>query len=111
MKVLNLDKLDSKQVRQLVIGGKSYPVEEMTVGNFIETTRSAERVAEASIADQIEATVEMIQRSVPTLERSLLEKLSLEQLQTIVAFVRGDAVEGVEEEKAPAKGGVKGAKK
>lgn len=97
MKILNLDKLDTKEGRQLVIRGKSHPVEEMTVENFIATTRAAEKIADASIADQIEATVEMIVRSVPTVDRSDLVKLSLESLQAIVAFVRGDAVDGVEQ--------------
>lgn len=98
MKVLNLDKLVPNEGRELVIAGVSYPVIGMTVANFIETTRVAEKMtAETSIADQIEATVEMILRSVPSIPREVLAQLSLEQLQTIVAFVRGDAVEGVEQ--------------
>ena len=97
MKVLNLDKFASSEKRQLVIAGTSYPVEEMTVENFIETTRAAEALAgETSIAKQIEATCDMIFRSVPTIDKTVLGKLSLEQLQTIVSFVRGDDIEGVE---------------
>jgi hypothetical protein len=38
MKILNLDKFASQEKRQLVIAGKSYPVDEMTVENFIETS-------------------------------------------------------------------------
>jgi len=106
MKVLNLDKLALDQGRELVIAGVSYPVLGMTVENFIETTRVAEKMnAETSIADQIEATVEMILRSVPSISRQVLGQLSLEQLQTIVAFVRGDAVDGAEEGAQASEGG------
>lgn len=105
MKVLNLDKLVPNEGRELVIAGVTYPVLGMTVGNFIQTTRAAEKMGEnTSIADQIEATVEMILRSVPSIPREVLAQLSLEQLQTIVAFVRGDAVDGVEAEQG-AEGG------
>lgn len=98
MKVLNLDKLATKQGRQLVIGGKSYPIEEMTVSNFIETTKAADRIADASIAEQIQATIEMVLRSVPSMTIGDLSSIPLETLQMIVAFVRGDDVEGVESE-------------
>lgn len=98
MKVLNLDKFAVKQEqRKLVIGGKEYVVEPMTVENFIITTKAAESMQDrASVSEQVEATIDMIARSVPTIDRAVLNGLSLEQLQAIVAFVRGDEVEGVE---------------
>jgi hypothetical protein len=99
MKVLNLDMLDTGiEKRNLRLNGNDYAVEEMTVANFIETTRVAEKIAdEPSLVLQIEATVEMILRSVPTLTKEALIGLSLVQLQTIVAFIRGDEdVDGVE---------------
>jgi hypothetical protein len=99
MKILNLDKLSIKEERELVIGGQAYPIEEMTVSNFVETTRAAERIAAAgvSIAEQIDATIEMIVRSIPTLQKEVLQGLTLEKLQVITAFVRGDDVDGVEQ--------------
>ena len=97
MKVLNLDKLAKKEGRELIVFGKTYAVDGMTVGNFVETTAVAEALAgETSLVKQVEATIEMIARSVPSIERSDLNKLELEQLQAIVAFIRGDDVEGVE---------------
>lgn len=104
MKVLNLDRLAKKEGRELVIFGKTYSVDGMTVANFIETTRAAEALAgESSLVKQVEATIAMISRSVPSIEKSELEKLELAQLQAIVAFIRGDDVEGVESgEKAAA---------
>lgn len=97
MKVLNLDKLTKKEGRELVIFGTTYAVDGMTVANFIETTRAAEALAgETSLVKQVEATIEMIARSVPSINKAELQKLELAQLQAIVAFVRGDEVEGVE---------------
>jgi hypothetical protein len=96
MKILNLDKLNTNEQRKLVIGNVSYPVEEMTVENFIATTKAAEDIKDDSLAVQIEATVDMICRSVPTIDSAILKKLSLDQLNMIVAFVRGDDVDGVE---------------
>lgn len=90
MKTLNLDVL-AKANRTITLGGKTYEVVEMTVENFIETTKAAERLGDDStFVDQVEATIEMILRSVPSIERDTLKKLSLEQLTTIVKFIRGD---------------------
>lgn len=96
MKVLNVDKLAGKEGRELVISGKTHKVNGMTVGSFVEGILAAEELAKSdSLVAQVNATITMILRSVPTLERETLEGLELEQLQAIVAFVRGDEVEGV----------------
>lgn len=101
MKILNLDSLAKTEGRQLIIFGKAYDVQGMTVGNFVETTKAAELlVGEVSLAKQVEATIDLILRSVPTVERSELDKLELPQLQAIVQFIRGDDVEGVETKEA-----------
>lgn len=97
MKILNLDKLAKKEGRELVVFGKTYAVDGMTVSNFIETTRVAELLAgETSLVKQVEATIDMISRSVPSIEKSELAKLELTQLQAIVKFIRGESVDGVE---------------
>lgn len=112
MKVLNLDKLAKKEGRELVIFGKTYPVDGMTVANFIETTRVAETLAgETSLVKQVEATIDMIARSVPAIDKAELAKLELAQLQAIVRFIRGDDVEGVEQREAAAGEGSDGEKK
>ena len=112
MKVLNLDKLTTNEGRELVIFGKTYKVDGMTVANFIETTLAAEQLAnEPSLVKQVEATIDMISRSVPSIDRADLAKLELPQLQAIVSFIRGDEVEGVETREAAAEEGGAGAKK
>jgi len=98
MKLLNLDKLGANtEERRIQVNGKSYVVDDMTVENFIVTTEAAEAISESdSMAVQVKATVEMIVRSVPTIDRVTLSGLKLESLKAIVAFIRGDDVEGVE---------------
>lgn len=104
-KILNLDKLDTKnKPRELVIGGKSHPIVEMTVANFIETTRAATKLEGAEIGEQIEATMDLICRSIPTLDRAELAGRSMETLATISAFVQGENPEAVEDTDAAQEG-------
>lgn len=94
-KILNIDTLAAAgPARQLVLNGQTHDIVEMTVENFVVSTRVAEKLVadKAGMADQIEASVEMIKRSVPTLDVSLLRGLKLEMLGKIGAFVRGDDV-------------------
>lgn len=109
-KVLNLDALSAApSERELVIGGKTYPIPKMTVDNFIETTRAAERLEKSdSLAEQIEATVQMIMRAVPGVPREALGGYSLEILGKIAAFVRGDDLEEATEALAAAQEAEKG---
>lgn len=96
MKTLNLDAL-AKTNRTLTIGGINYEVVEMTVENFIETTKAAQKLGDsAGIVEQMEAAIDMILRSIPGMEKSVLSNLNLEQLMTIVKFVRGE-MDGIEE--------------
>jgi hypothetical protein len=98
-KILNLDALSAGNAREVVIGGVSYAVPEMTVENFVETSRMADKLAanpEATVADQIEAAVDMVARCIPSAESMVLRKLSLSQLNAITAFIRGEDVEKAE---------------
>lgn len=92
-KLLNVDILSSDE-RTLVLGGEEHAVIEMSVENFLETTKAAEELqdSDASLSAQVEKAVELILRSVPTAPRALLVKTPLRHLQTIVAFVRGDDI-------------------
>ena len=93
MKVLNLDQLvESKAARVIKMFGKEHNVPDMTVENYVETTLAAEKLdTEAtSGVSHIEATIAMICRSIPTLAVENVKKLSLEQMQALVRFVRGE---------------------
>ncbi len=101
-KILNLDKLAEASAatqRALKINGKDYPIHGMTVDNFIQTSLDAERIAKAeSVVEQIQATIDMICRSVPSLPREVIGGYSLEVLSSITIFVRGEDVDGQEEQ-------------
>jgi hypothetical protein len=89
-KILNLDKLVAEK-RYLKLFGKEYLIEEMTVDNFLITSDEAEKLKdERSIPKQVDATVKMLRRSIPSCPEDVLRKLPLAQLQAVTAFVRGD---------------------
>lgn len=98
-KVLDLDKFGEDAGRTLTIGGVAYPVIEMTVDNFIETTKEAARLEKegASMAEQIDAMVSMISRSIPTVPETELRKLSLIKLGIVVNFLQGKMDQLLEE--------------
>ncbi|MFT4064272.1 hypothetical protein [Paraburkholderia sp.] len=99
-KILNLDALSQGEAREVVIGGVAYEVPDMTVENFVETTRVAQKLAadeSATVADQVEAAVDMVARCIPTAEVAVLRNLSLQQLNAITAFIRGEDVEKAQE--------------
>lgn len=104
MKVLNLDKLNKKQERHIVLNGVEYVVKPMTVGNFIQTTATAERLKDAGLAEQIEATVDMIVRGIPDIDREVLNDLPLDVLNQVVSFVRGEDVSQEQDEEKKAEG-------
>ena len=105
-KILNIDALGSDQ-RVLQLNGVEYVVEEMSVQNFIDTTKSAEQIIGRPLSEQVDESVKLIQRSIPTLPESELRRMPLRHLNAIIAFVRGeDPV--VEEGKSAEEGKAKG---
>lgn len=101
-KLLNLNQLASKEVREVQIGDKTYPIKEMSVEDFIETTKVAEEMnTETSYAKQLEATVKLIKRAIPEIESSALMGLSLDQLRALTAFIRGEDVAKIMAETQP----------
>lgn len=96
MKTLNLDALSTVK-RTITIGGQSYDVVEMTVENFIETSKAADRMSnrETSMQEQVEAAIAMIQRSIPGCPTQVLHTMTLDQLGLIGRFIRGEMDEKV----------------
>lgn len=93
-KVLNLDALAEKEVRELSLRGKTYKVREMSVADFIATSRLAQEISDdASFAEQMEASVKLIQRAVPEISVEDLHTLNLEQLAAVAKFVRGEDID------------------
>lgn len=95
-KVLNLDAVGAKEARELHLEGKAYAVREMSVGDFIETSRIAKKLeGETDFAVQMLESIKLIQRAVPDIDVAALERLNLEKLFAISRFVRGDDPEDI----------------
>ena len=92
MKVLNIDSITAEVSRTITIKGVSHPVIEMTVENFVDTTKQAERLEkeDAGIVEQVQATADSILRSVPSLDKKELYAMSLKQLGVIYRFISGE---------------------
>jgi hypothetical protein len=107
-KILNLDALPptpEEAKREIQIGGVTHPILDMSVNDFIATTREAMSMAQdenATVADHMEVTIRMITRMVPTLTAADLGGYKLKQLSAIASFVRGE--DPVDETAAPAEG-------
>lgn len=96
-KILNIDSF-AKDERSIKLDGVEYPITEMTVDNFIATSIQAQKLEGADLVQQVEATIDMIRRSVPTIPAEVLRGVKLDHLQVITSFIRGDhLVEGVED--------------
>jgi len=98
MKILNLNKIAPQSTHRIVLNDVSHAILPMTVENFVLTTAKVEELNQnnASYAEQVESTVDMILRSIPTLTRDELMDRSLDELNTVAAFVRGEDVDGQE---------------
>lgn len=84
-KLLNLDTL-VPAVKQVQIGGKQYPIVEMSVGLFAEIKRfEGSEIDSMSIADQVAAYAVLVQKLIP-LPQNVLDDLSVINLQQIFTF-------------------------
>jgi hypothetical protein len=109
IKILNLDTLPTKAPqRQITLGGVSYDVREMNVEDFIETNLAAERLE--GVTDpkiQLAEMIASIKRAVPDVPEDTLNKLPLEKLGVLTAFIRGMFDPDAKDAAAGAEGGEK----
>lgn len=89
-KVLNLDKIETKRDKVVILNGKEHVMKTLTVKEYIESMKSAEKIdklaskADISNASQIlELTLDALNKFFPTIKRTELEQLSYEQLTAI----------------------------
>jgi hypothetical protein len=96
-KILNLDDIAGEESRELRLNGQTHPVREITVEDFIEINRVAARLekGDVSIEEQMQTTIDLIRRVIPSLTQEELQKLTMDKLQAISAFVRGLSPEEV----------------
>lgn len=97
MKFLNLDKFTPETGRVLKVDGIDHPIHGIGVGAFIDTNIAVKHMDANDPAAQLNFTVDIILRLVPTLKREQLARYTLLQLNQIAEFVRGEDVDGAEE--------------
>ena len=89
-KILNIDSL-KKEDRIITLQGVSYPMKEMSVGDFIKVNQLQEAVdanESASNADRAAFMVDSIGVSFPTCPKEVLLECSFEEINAIAAFAR-----------------------
>ena len=87
-KILNLDELSSES-KKVVIGGKDYPVVEMSVSMFIDSQRRVQenKQTEKTEVENIQDTVALVKQFIPSIEKEVLDTISLAQLAKLVTFL------------------------
>lgn len=103
MKVLNLDKIETRRDVVIILGGVEHTMKSPTVKDYILQMKKAEEIGKLSEEDSIEnaskmmdLTIETLMQSFPTVKREQFEELTIEQLEAL----RGIA-ESAAEEDAP----------
>lgn len=115
MKILNVDAL-TQISRQISIGGKTYPVLEPMVQEFIDNLKAAEAIEDARAAgvetpekqlrmsEAMEQGLETIFKSIPSLPKELLLKQGVVAVMAILQFIRGELDPSVIEAQQKASG-------
>lgn len=93
MKILNIDAF-AKTDRQISLAGKTYPVEELSVQEFIDNMKAAEALekegADVSLSKSFEQAVAAVKQAIPTLPEAEIRKLKLPAMTAVLRFVRGE---------------------
>ncbi|MGZ8172581.1 MAG: hypothetical protein ACXWT0_01635 [Methylobacter sp.] len=90
-KILNIDGLGKKEDRAITLKGVSYPLKEMSVGDYIKINEMAEEVdkkGDISPVDTVKFLVESIAISFPTCPKEILMELTSAELSIISTFAR-----------------------
>lgn len=113
MKVLNLDDLGAV-TRQVTINGVKYDIQDISVEDFIKTTKQAEAFLEREKAgeevnpsERMEATIVTVKLHIPSIDEAILRGLSMEKLGILSRFMQGlmdeELVKGASDAPAEAK--------
>lgn len=95
-KILNIDSL-AKEKRELSIDGKTYPMKELSVKDFVELTKRAEKAEKAkgdSPASRIDFLVETVGMNFPSCPREVLEDRTIEELNIMFNFAKDGVLPG-----------------
>lgn len=90
-KLLNIDTIAPLENRSITLNGKTYKVSETTVKLFLEIAEFEKQNANVeTLQDQIKAMTTLISKFIPDLPEEVLMGATIEQLGTIVRFIRND---------------------
>jgi hypothetical protein len=86
-RILNLDSVKPAEERVLKLNGREHAMKPMSVGDFIDNSRTA-RVQEggADPATEFELVLGMVARAFPTIPADELRGLTFAQLNTILSW-------------------------
>lgn len=91
VKICNLDLIAPIQKRELVLGGKTYEVEPLSVQMYIEFTQLRQKIGnDSGIEEGVALTKKMIKSAIPSMTDDVIDRLTLAHLQLIVAFINDE---------------------
>lgn len=77
------------------MGGVAYPVEEISVQQFIDKMKIAEDLEKSNTVQQVstsfEAAVIAVSQSIPTMPVEMIRKFSLPAIAAVLEFIRGES--------------------
>lgn len=98
--VLNLDEIETGLERTVVLGGKSYPLKPMSVEDYIAQLKDAQAAEkEQDTVKLFELMVNSVGRAFPTMKEAVVRKMTVAQLQKLMAFVQSIAEQETQEGK------------
>lgn len=103
-KILNLDKIVTKNDKVIELNGKEHVMKTFTVKEYIYHMREAQaliKTGENDMVDTIEngfeATIKILCNAFPTIKKEEFEALTVGQLDAIMAFIEDKNNEDLEE--------------
>ena len=101
IKICNLDLIAPVKKRELVIGGKTFAVEPLTVAKFIEMNQLRQSINDkSSLEEGLNLMKKMVRASVPEMTEEFMDTLPLGHLQLIVSFINDEIPDEVLNAKA-----------
>lgn len=93
-KILNLDTIETKVDKTIVLNGVEHAFSPFTVEQFIEQLKEIEAIENGertlSIREYAEYSIKSIKRAFPTVPEAELRALHVDKLKAISDFVRGE---------------------
>lgn len=110
-KIVNLDKLDTRKEKIVILNGKEHIMRSLTVREYIAQMKASEEISKLSDESDLSAasrifeiTVEALHKVFPTIPLDELENLSMDQLTALKDLADDNATEEVADKEGEAKG-------